>query len=200
MVINISNYNEYQIIKLFNRFVILRLRKFGIQILGIIDLKEKHNFGCMKTVKKVLIDSAFSKADVLCLGMGLGMTSYLNLPLNVTYVEPSKDVIEIASQFKAFDSVLNMTAEKYLSSKSKKKYDVIFYDIFIDNKVYYGALDFVKIREFLKDDGILLINTIDSKRGINNIANVNKKVLFSFPKISFLPLNAIIVINKKDLF
>lgn len=198
-MIEIQNSNNIQTIKIFGRFVLMRLRKWSLHFFGIIDLKEKYVFNYMKIFKRLLCDYKFIKPKVLCLGMGLGMTSYLGLPLDIYYVEPSKDVIKLASKFKKFNPIFNVTAEQYLSSNTNKTFDIVFYDIFIDNVIYYDALDFTKIKRLLNEDGLLIINTIDNKKGIDRIIKFKKNVIFMHPSLSFLRHNAIIIILKEDI-
>ena len=166
----------------------LRLKKGNkLTSVGYMNLKRKRFPWYVRQFNKE-IKKEFQKKEIsiLGLGMGIGMISHLSKKYKIEYVEPDKEMIEIAkSEFKLPKNtkIYTKTAKEFLENPSEKKYDVIFYDIFVNNKMHWNELDrkhIEKMKKILSKNGIIIANTITKKKEIDeNLKGINYKIINS---------------------
>jgi hypothetical protein len=146
-----------------------------------------------------------NKISILGLGMGVGMISHLNKNYSVEYVEPDKEIIGIAKDYYWLPNntkIYNKTAEEFLKNPPKKKYDVMFYDIFVENKMHWDELKtepLNKLKSLLNKNGIIIVNYAGILKNLRkNLQKIDYKVIHKL-KTSILKninQNHILIIKK----
>lgn len=177
---------KYKIINI-GKFKILREKNTRLtRIAGFLDKKNKIFPWYIKkfheTIQKNFQDKNIS---ILALGMGIGMISHLNPNYKITYIEPDKELIKITKQefnLPKKTKICTKTAKEFLDNLSKEKFNVIFYDIFTNNKMHWEELTprYIKImKSFLTKKGILIINIAAKKKEIKNKLNFLNYEIYS---------------------
>ncbi|MFW5704758.1 MAG: hypothetical protein ACOCXG_02845 [Nanoarchaeota archaeon] len=189
---------KYKVFRIGRYKILLTPSKKLFSFTGFLDSKKKVFPWYINKFKELVPKNT---KTILGLGMGIGMISHLNLNAEIEYVENDKQMIKIAKE--KFDlpkntQIYSESAEKFLHRKNKK-YDVIFYDIFVKNQ-FEGKFLNLKLKNFLKPEGILIANIVDYKKNLWKYSSI-------FPKAEFflrrergfaLPMNIIMKIKKED--
>jgi spermidine synthase len=203
-------FKKYKILN-FGRFkLLISPSKKLFSFAGYLDKKKKVFPWYIKQFEREVKSFYLRSLSILGLGMGIGMISHLgNKNWDITYVENDKTMIDIAKRdFKLpkKNKVYNVDVSHFLE-KAKERYDVIFYDIFNQNKFEEKFLSLAylsKIKNLLTPEGILIINVVDYKSNAQKYISKFKKCKITYRTNNYIfsklrPQNMIIVVEKKNI-